>query len=205
MRCADLAMPAGIDEVAGLFADAHDDLFASLPWYRTVLGSGMRGSKAARFLRCGSSVFPMQITSNGRNFANLTTLYTCRWQPIAGPVDAFSAFARACRAWPITRLDALPEEWPQRSICSDAACDAGLAVRRFDHFGNWYEDTRGQSWETYLAARPSQLREAIRRKLRGNYSFELITGGERLEAGVDAFETVYGRSWKDVPMEPHFL
>ncbi len=204
MRSANLAVAAEIDEVAGLFADAQTDLFASLPWYRTVLGSGMSDSEAARFLWCGSSIFPMQVTDGGRGFASLTTLYTCRWQPIAEHADAFAAFALACRARPITRLDALPVEWPQRSICAEAARDAGLSVRQFDHFGNWYEDVRGQSWEAYLAARPGQLRETIRRKLRQKCRFELIECGEQLDAGIAAFEAVYRRSWKEPEPFPDF-
>ena len=35
----DLAITAEIDDVAGLFADAHDDLFASLPWFRCSKGA----------------------------------------------------------------------------------------------------------------------------------------------------------------------
>jgi hypothetical protein len=200
----DLAITAEIDDVAGLFADAHDDLFASLPWFRTVLDSGMSDRKTARFLWCGSSVFPMQVTDNGRGLASLTTLYACRWRPIAEAADEFAAFARACRAWPITRLEALPAEWPQGSICAEAARDTGLAVCRFDHFGNWHEDVREQSWDTYLAARPGELRETIRRKLRGEFQFELIIDAARLDAGVGAFEAVYRRSWKEPEPFPDF-
>ena len=63
---------------------------------------------------------------------------------------------------------------------------------------------RGQSWATYLADRPGTLRETIRRKLRREHRFELITGGDRLEAGIAEFETVYRRSWKEPEPFPDF-
>jgi hypothetical protein len=75
-------------------------------------------------------------------------------------------------------LDSLPADWPHSATCIEAASEAGLAMRRFDHFGNWYEDVRGQTCASYLAARPGQLRETIRRKLRREHAFELIENGE---------------------------
>jgi hypothetical protein len=191
-------------DAAGFFRSARDDLFGSLAWYQTVLAHGMTDATMARFFVSGSALFPMQVTDRGRGFASLTTLYTCRWQPLAEDQSAFTKFARACRTWPVTRLDALPADWPHCATCVAAANDAGLAVRRFDHFGNWYEDVRGQTWASYLAARPGQLRETIRRKLRGEHAFELIEGGARLEPGIAAFESVYERSWKEPEPFPLF-
>ena len=84
------------------------------------------------------------------------------------------------------------------ATCIEGASEAGLAVRRFDHFGNWYEDVRGQTCASYLAARPGQSRETIRRKLRREHAFELIEAGSALEPGVAAFESVYARSWLEM-------
>lgn len=199
--------PAGFvshADAAGYFRSARDDLFGSLTWYQTVLAHGMSDATMARFFASGSALFPMQVSDRGREFASLTTPYTCRWQPLAEGQSAFTQFARACRTWPVTRLDALPADWPHCATCIAAASEAGLAVRRFDHFGNWSEDVRGQTWASYLAARPGQLRETIRRRLRGEHAFELIESGERLEAGIAAFETVYERSWKEPEPFPLF-
>jgi hypothetical protein len=181
-----------------MFADARDDVFASLDWYRVVLACGMPAGATARFLVCRSGgVFPMQTLANGAQFASLTTLYTCRYRPLATAAEDYREFANACRAWPTTRLDALPEDWPHLECCIDAARAAGLVVRRFSHFGNWHESVRGENWQSYLASRAGQLRETIRRKLRRAAAFELVTGGARLEAGIAAFEDVYRRSWKE--------
>lgn len=197
------AEPDSLSANAAIFADARDDVFQSLEWYRVVLSYGMSSGAVARFMTCRhGGVFPMQ-TMNG-DFMSLTTLYTCRYQPLATAEDDFAEFAKACRAWPTTRLDALPEDWPQLARCVDAARSAGLAVRRFNHFGNWHEVVRGQTWKSYLAERPGQLRETIRRKLRRTPDFDLVTGGDRLEPGIAAFEDVYRRSWKEPEPFPDF-
>lgn len=212
-------------DAAGLFDAAHDDLFGSLGWYRAVLAAGMPDAGDARFVLCraadgtAAALFPMRSVDRGRQgrcFESLTTLYSCRYHPlVAGGLDAdavadaFSHFARYCLAWPITRIDALAADWRHLGICIDTARAAGLAVRRFDHFGNWHEPVHGMTWQDYLAARPGQLRETIRRKLRRSERdaachFELVTGGDRLEPGIMAFESVYRRSWKDPEPFPDF-
>lgn len=203
-RCGDLVASVGLNDAAGLFRSASDDLFASLPWYRTVLAHGMADATAARFFTCGTALFPLQLTDRGHGLASLTTVYTCRWQPLADDPSAFAHFAHECRARPITRLDAIPADWPQRATCIAAANEAGLAVRQFDHFGNWYEDVRGQTWTSYLASRPGQLRETIRRRLRRECRFDVIEGEDGLEAGIAAFTAVYGRSWKEPEPFPEF-
>jgi len=204
MRSVDKAAFVSLDAAAGLFRDAIDDLFASLPWYRIVLTHGMTDATVARFFQTGSALFPMQLTDRGRGFSSLTTPYTCRWRPLADEQRAFTDFARACRAWPVARLDALPNDWPHRAACIAAANDSGMAVRQFDHFGNWYEDVRGQTWASYLAARPGHLREMLRRKLRHDYAFDLVADSAHLEAGIAAFESVYQRSWKKPEPFPRF-
>ena len=211
MRCADTACVATIDALPAtaqaLFAEPQDDLFASLDWYRVVLACGMPNDAAARFLFCGSAaVFPMQTVDNGRGFGSLTTLYTCLYSPLitAAVGKVFAEFACACRSHALTRIDALPADWPHRAACIEAARDAGLSVRQFDHFGNWHEAVAGHSWTTYLADRHGTLRETIRRKLRRKHRFELITGGDRLEAGIADFESVYRRSWKEPEPFPDF-
>jgi hypothetical protein len=198
------ALPAAAQ---ALFAEPRDDLFASLAWYRVVLACGMPNDATAQFLFCrNAAVFPMQTVDNGRGFASLTTFYTCLYHPLiaAAPGDVYAAFAQACRAHAVTRIDALPADWQHCAAFSDAARDAGLSVRRFDHFGNWHEAVAGLSWTAYLANRPGTLRETIRRKLRRPHQFELITGGDRLEAGIAEFESVYRRSWKEPEPFPDF-
>jgi CelD/BcsL family acetyltransferase involved in cellulose biosynthesis len=212
------ALPA---DAASLFAAESDDLLASRAWYRTVLAHGMATDSVASFLLCRMdgrpvALFPMSVSDKGRVLASLTTPYTCLYHPLLAPdlnaatlEQVFTAFAGFCRSWPVIRIDALPTDWHSLDSCMYAIGEAGLTVRQFNHFGNWYEPIEGRTWTQYLADRPGQLRETIRRKLRrgerdGESHLELVTGGDGLASGIESFEAVYSRSWKEPEPFPDF-
>ena len=121
----------------------------------------------------------------------------------------FGAFGRFCRGYAVTRLDALPAEWPDLDRLIQACTRAGLVPLRFDHFGNWYEPVTGLDWTGYLNARPCALRETIRRRLRraerlAEARFVLATTPRDVEDGIQAFEDIYARSWKEPEPFPRF-
>ena len=201
--------------------DAAPDLFASRAWWRTVLAHGMPAGTEACFLLCRAgtapaALFPLRQPASGGTLDSLTTPYTCLYAPLLRPelddaarTRVFTAFGRFCRGWATTRLDALPADWPDLALCMAGARTAGLAVLRFDHFGNWYEPVGGMDWGGYLASRSGALRETVRRKLRRGErgpgaDFSVITGPEGLDAGIDAFEHVYAKSWKEPEPFPRF-
>ena len=67
-------------------------------------------------------------------------------------------------------------------------------------FYNWYHLTRGQSFEEYMAARPTQLRNTIARKRRKlererDCSIRMYRGGEVEQALAD-YHATYSSSWK---------
>ena len=211
------ALPADAD---GLFADSSG-LFHSRAWWRTVLAFGMPDHTRPCFLLLWAddrpaALFPLCRPEAGGAQASLTTPYTCQYAPLlasdlsaAAAAEIFAGFARSCRGWATTRLDALRDDWPALPACLDAARQAGLTVVRFAHFGNWHEDVGGLDWSGYLARRPGALRETIRRKLRrgerrADASFTLVTDPSDLEPGIDAFEQVYARSWKEPEPFPRF-
>jgi CelD/BcsL family acetyltransferase involved in cellulose biosynthesis len=211
------ALPAATDR---LFA-ASPNVFHSQAWWRTVLAFGMPRDARPCFLLvwvddAPVALFPLQRPATGGMLASLTTPYTCEYTPLLAPgletpmlAEIFVAFALFCRGWATTRLDALPDDWPALPACLDGARQAGLTVVRFAHFGNWYEEVHGLDWAGYLARRPGALRETIRRKLRrgtrrADASFGIVTRPADLEPGIEAFEQVYARSWKDPEPFPRF-
>ena len=211
------ALPADIES---LF-DGSPDLFHSRAWWRTVLAFGMPEGTQPCFLLLWAddtpaALIPLRRPDSGSALASLTTPYTCDYTPLLAPglsaaaqVEIFAAFARFCRGWATTRLDALPDDWPALPACLEGAREAGLTVVRFAHFGNWHEEVRGLDWSGYLARRPGALRETIRRKLRrgerrADASFTIVTRPPELAPGIEAFEQVYAKSWKDPEPFPRF-
>jgi len=207
------ALPADTDT---LFATA-DSVFATQSWWRLIQMEAMPRGSEAGFVLCRiggkpAGLFPL-IRAAGARWRSFTTPYTCRYTPLIAPgadaVAVCAAFARMCRRNGVTRLDALPEEWPHLDALIAGAQDAGLSVRRFAHFGNWYENVATLGWTGYLARRPGALRETIRRRLRRadrepEARFTSIEGTEGLEQGIAAFEAVYAKSWKDPEPFPRF-
>jgi CelD/BcsL family acetyltransferase involved in cellulose biosynthesis len=201
-----------------LFPAPAVDFFSSLPWYQTVLDHALPGGAAPCFAVAARGGLPRAalplLMAPGAPPASLTTPYTCRFAPLYAPditapeqTAAAAAFARFGRAFPLIRLDALDDAATGLAPLIAGMRQAGLAVERFDHFGNWHEPVRGQDWDTYLAARPGALRTTLRRKLKraaGETRFELISGPAGLEAGIAAYEAVYAASWKHAEPFPRF-
>jgi hypothetical protein len=160
------------------------------------------------------ALLPMLLTAGSLN--SLTTPYTCTYTPLfATGLDqptrtaAMATFAAFCRPRGIVRIDALPAEWPGLDDLETGARQAGLRTLHFDHFGNWYENVANQNWSTYLLGRPGALRETIRRRLRRaeklpSARFDLFTQPAQMHQAVEAFESVYRRSWKDAEPFPTF-
>lgn len=156
-------------------------------------------------------LLPVLVGPGGR-VGGLTTLYTTQFQPLAAPDAppgalraAGRAVGRRLRAWPRATLEALDPGWPGLPPFLSGLRASGLAVRRFDHFGNWHQPVG--TWDGYLAARPGPLRETIRRKSRAcardpEVRIEVVRGGDALAPAMAAYEDVYARSWKQPEPSP---
>lgn len=85
---------------------------------------------------------------------------------------------------------------------------AGLSTHSYFAFGNWYEPVQ-QNWSDYLQARSGQVRSTIKRSTKKFTAeggrLEIIPGGDRLEVGLAAFETIYSQSWKVPEPYPGFV
>ncbi len=186
--------------------------FSTEVWHRLVCEHALPPRARPLFLDCGGAAL-LPLAASGRSVSSLTTPYTARYAPLgragldeAGWRAAGEAAGRFLRGWASARLDALDADDPGLPGFVDGLRRGGLVVRRFDHFGAWREQVAGRDWAAYLAARPGQLRETLRRKARkaGGLRFETIQGGAGLEAGVRAYEQVYAASWKQAEPFPGF-
>lgn len=196
------AMPA--ESVALL----RPDPLGGAGWYGTVAAHAMPPGAAPCFavLSEAGRVCAVAPLARHPGLGGLTTPYTCAYLPLLTASDqpalmqaAACALGRFCRGWATVRLDAIPAEWPALAPFTAGLRQAGLAVQRFQHFGNWHEPVAERSWATYLADRPGELRTTVRRKLKlaeRDGQLEIVRGGDQLEPAIAAFEAVYGASWK---------
>ncbi len=214
---------AGLSEVGpewdALFA-AGPGFQSSRAWFEATVEAALPPGSRAIFLLCRSGGRPMAILpllhGPGRRAHGLSTVYTCLFQPPVAPGTSDSGIRRAgaawalhCRRWPLVLLDAMDPLWPGLPPLLAGLRDGGLVARRFDHFGNWHQPVAGCTWERYLAARPGQLRETIRRKANacsrdGRVRIEVVQSPGLLGPAVAAYEEVYRRSWKVPEAAPGF-
>jgi hypothetical protein len=157
----------------------------------------------------------MLATGSGA-FQSLTTPYTCLYQPLLRPAAplasleaAMAGFARHCRRWPVTRLDALDPAWAGLTLLREGFATGRLVSREFSHFVNWSASIPSGSWDAYLQSRPGALRETIRRKMRAverqrEVRFEVAGSRSALSGALAAYERVYAKSWKEQEPFPAF-
>jgi hypothetical protein len=204
-----------------------DSLFAAGPsfqssraWFQATVEAGLPSGAKPVFLLCSDNGRPTAILpllqGPGRRMRGLSTVYTCLFQPLVTPElanpdirAAGAALGAHCRRWPLMVLDALDPTWTGLQPLLTGMRDSGFLARRFDHFGNWHQPVAGCTWASYLAARPGQLRETIRRKTRActradQVRIEVVGRGDELGPAVAAYDDVYRRSWKAPEAAPGF-
>jgi hypothetical protein len=191
------------------------DFFATASWYRTVVAHAMTPGLPPVFLTLSGpdgvvAVFPMAVA--GRSAFALTTPYTCEWRPLLAPGLSMSEAAKIWRrfgAW-CARFGAVRLDAMDRAVAAAIAGGiraGGVIPLPFDHFGNWFTPETG-GWHDYLAARPGQVRELLRRRSKrlqqAGATFTVITAANDVESGIGAFEHIYARSWKTPEPYPGF-
>ena len=213
-----IACYSGLDDVpldfTLLFGEA---LFDSYGWYAATCAAALPPSAEAIFVTVTERLQPLAVFPMRRDItriAALTTPYTCLWRPLTAPCltaaqlhGAARAFGRWCRSWATVRLDALDVRNPMWTVLLCGLRDAGLTPLPFDHFGNWSAFT-GLGWDAYLADRPGQIRESLRRRgkqlLADGATFRVVTSGRDLEPAIAQYEAVYAASWKQPEPFPQF-
>lgn len=86
--------------------------------------------------------------------------------------------------------------------------DQGWYARQYFAFGNWTLPCEGLEFDAYIAARDSKVRHTLERKskkLRASGSLEIVTEPEDVERGMNAWDAIYGRSWKQPEPYPDFV
>ena len=213
------ASVAALPPDAQALLDNAPGLFAGRAWWDVVQSHAIPSGSEPSFIAiriAGQIAALLPMLRSRRRLSSLTTPYTCEYLPLfaaelsqAARIAAMAAFGTLCRRSGSVRLDALPAEWAHLSDLETGTREAGLRILRFDHFGNWHEDVTGLDWSAYLSGRPGALRETIRRRLRRaeklpDARFDLLTQSAQMNQAVEAFESVYRRSWKDAEPFPTF-
>jgi len=202
---------------AGLFCGG---VFHSLPWFRVL--EETLGSVRIHALESGEGVhalLPMCVQSSGgllapRRLGAAANYYT----PLFHPLLADDAAAQVCldalarsiagARWDAVTFFPMDREAPHFSALCSAMRAARMAVQPYLCFGNWYLKVNGRSYDAYAASLPPRLRNTLKRKgqqVGKRMRIEILSGGDRLDEAIAAYEAVYRASWKQPEGHPQFM
>ena len=221
------ALPADADAVFNQ-ASAASGMFLSKAWFANLTAHGLGVGNRLRIYGVRdradaalSMLLPLRQATGRfglRRLEGLANWYSSLYGVLALPGDRqrehLQRLAQVLAAerphWDVLDLHPLDPTDPLFRPLLDALDAAGMATQRYFCFVNWYLDVGGRSYDTYADSLPSQLKSTLKRKGRqlaktGRAQFELVTGGEQLEAAIAAYQAVYARSWKSPEPSPGFM
>ncbi|CAN5396846.1 hypothetical protein BH11PSE9_BH11PSE9_01590 [soil metagenome] len=190
-------------------------------WYRNLIDTVFTGDGTQHFhvLRQGGQAVAMlalRVPPAARGqIESLSNFYTCLYSPVFREglaatelVPLIDSIVRAHAPLASLRLAPMDPASASHGLLMEACRAAGLRPFGFFSFGNWFLPVE-QDWPTYLKAREGVVRSTIKRMGKRfateNGTLEIITGGERLAAGLAAYEQVYAASWKNAEPFPAFM
>ncbi len=222
--CSDFtALPADVQAL--LDAAGSADFQASARWWanfvQTVdLGDALPQLRVWRENGQAVAVLPVRLDRQAGTVMALGNYYTTRYAPVlAGSVETdgaeaalggiLSALLRDEPGVHTLRFEPLEAGSLAETALRRALRQQGCAVFGFHAFQNWLLPVTSD-WPSYLAARDGKLRTTLSRMgkrfaARGG-RLELVQAeGDRLDAGIAAYQAVYAESWKDPEPHPHFM
>jgi len=176
------------------------DFFRSSEWFRCLHATAV--THPPRVYDAGDAA--MVCCWNGRTLESLANYYTTEFGVLGeGQVDAIVERIASDRPSGV-RLTFLPEALADS--LTQALRKAGFFVRPYFMYENWFVRLHGRDFQGYLAGRPSQTTNTIKRrrkKLAASHAYEIVL--TRDADRIADFVKVYGQSWKHAEPHPAFI
>jgi len=176
------------------------DFFRSAEWFRCLHATAV--THPPRVYNAGDAA--MVCCWNGRTLESLANYYTTEFGVLGdGQVDAIVERMATDRPTGV-RLTFLPEALADS--LTQALRRVGFFVRPYFMYENWFVRLHGRDFQSYLAGRPSQTTNTIKRrrkKLAASHPYEIVLTREADR--IADFVKVYEQSWKHAEPHPAFI
>jgi hypothetical protein len=210
----------------------RQNIFLTLPWFHNFVQTAMAPEDHVRIYAASAGaqdtpagMLLMRRASNSgslsssRKLEALANYYSCFYAPhLDGSAGESHKTLRALTLaitqekprWDVVEvkpMDVHAGEFPE---LVEAFKAAGFIVQTFFSFGNWYLPVNGRSFAEYSESLPSVLKNTLNRKRKklektGRAKIEILSGGQGLDAAIDAYMKVYLSSWKQPEPHPEFV
>jgi hypothetical protein len=176
------------------------DFFRSVEWFRCLHATAV--PHPPRVYNAGDAA--MVCCWNGTTLESLANFYTPEFGPLGeGQLDAIVERIATDRPTGV-RLTFLPEALAH--ALTQALGKVGFFVRPYFMYENWFVRLHGRDFQRYLAGRPSQTTNTIKRrrkKLAASHAYEISL--QRNPERIGDFVAVYEQSWKRAEPHPEFI
>ncbi|ABI60463.1 GNAT family N-acetyltransferase [Nitrosomonas eutropha] len=165
-------------------------------------------------------IWPTLLRKKGklsaRQINGFTCFYSSLYQPLILPnltidnlADCLRKIVSDTRA-DVLRFDIMDPSWSGFDLHEQALKKIGFKTDRFFCWGNWYLPVNNQSFSAYLQGLSSRVRNTLERRKKkflagGRGKLEIITTHDKLSIAIDAWEKIYGASWKIPEPYPEFM
>jgi len=215
-----------------LFEEAgRESFFLGLPWFQNFIQAAITPEDRVRIYTAGGAqsapagMLLMRCASHSsslssvRKLGALSNFYSCFYAPHLAVAtersgETLDTLARTIAEekprWDSVEIKPLDVRSREYSELVKAFNTAGFVVQTFFAFGNWYLPVNGRSFAQYSESLPSVLKNTLSRKKKkleksGRAKIEIVTGGQELDAAIDAYMKVYLSSWKQPEPYPQFV
>jgi CelD/BcsL family acetyltransferase involved in cellulose biosynthesis len=211
-------------DVVALFEAAarHTSVELGLEWHELLVDHVFQATNDVRIFvlrRDGTATAAlpmMRSRDDPRRAHSLSNYYTALYSPVfqegVCAADLVSLLRAVLREWPNASsfdFEPLDPESREFELLESALKLARLVPFRYFRFGNWFLSCEGLDSAQYLAGREGAVRSTIKRMgkkfVAQGGTLEIITGGDRVDAGMAAYEKVYASSWKIPEPYPEFI
>lgn len=204
-----------------LDADEKRDLFCTRKWFETLATNGLDAKSKLRIYAMDTTdgralaVIPCCIEEAGK-LGPLANYYSSFFEPLIAPevpeklvAEAFARHVRHER-WAQINLRPLDVNSVSYSAMREAFAKEGYVVQEYFLYGNWYLEVGHRTSAEYLKSLSSVITNNVKRVTKqllstGRATIEVCTGGDTLEAAIQAYERVYETSWRDREARQGFI
>jgi len=184
-------------------------MFFSRPWFKNLFSRSLHDNHIM-ILACvveGDDILAILplMKSTDLCWQSLSNYYTSLYSLILADRDqqaVLACLARGLNQLPLKSLQLVPvaDDDPQLHSLRLEMENCGFECYRNFRFYNWVHRLQGASFDSYMAARPAQVRSTIARKKRKlerehGYTIRLFTDDNLQQAMAD-YNTLYRASWQ---------
>lgn len=190
--------------------DAQPDPFTKSAWYLHFLEHVAQDDwkiLAAEGAGATSCMLLYAEPAHPAAWRSLTNYYGSLFTPMVGQQDVRDLVLSLRRNAPTCHtldLGPLDSGDPSTLALHRELSATGWYVRRYFAFGNWF--LPAMPFDDYLASRDSKLRNTLQRKRKAfPGDLRIVLAPSEVEQAMDAYDTVYAKSWKKPEPYPRFV